>query len=128
MLIFLKRRDEETEKWWRQSWRACFYGPWRERPGIVKISRGPSRRWRRVSPAPSAFLTTAEPLAGPLCPALPRPFWPPRHPLTGPARASGTVALADTERRRALVPPVLGPSIPRRAREPGKFTGDTSGP
>ena len=54
--------------------------------------------------------------------------WPPRHPLTGPVRASGPVALADTARRRALCLP-SGPARPPQGEgETGKFTADTSGP
>lgn len=111
-----ERRDEETEERWRESWWACLYGPWRERPRIVKISCGPSRRWRRVSPAPSAFLTTSEPLEGPLLPALPRPAGRPGTRSPGQRGPRGLWPW-QTRQGEGLCASRPGPSVPRRARE-----------
>lgn len=79
--------------------------PWRVTPDIVKIYCGPSRRWRHVSSSVciwhlSYWNALLHPPAAKAC-CLP---W---HPLTGPARASSTMALAATQRRRALCLPFM---------------------
>lgn len=51
-----------------------------------------------------------------------------RAPAHWASEGLGDCGLGRHRKEKGSVPPVLGLSVPHRAREPGKFTGDTSGP
>lgn len=123
--IFLKdRRIKEKKSKWKKWW-PFSYNPWREKSDIYC---GLSRMWRHQSS--SVYILEDIWAAG-----MPRPLakacWLPWHPLIGQVRASSMVALAATERRRALRFPFVCPShscAPWGKRETGKFIAGISGP
>ena len=98
-----KARDCEDFPWPQQEMETC-------QPSSVCIPDDIRAAGRPSLPSPAKALLAARALA---------------H------RASegiGDCGLGRHRKEKGFVPPVLGPSVPRRAREPGKFTGDTSGP
>lgn len=88
----------------------------------------PQQEVETCQPSESAFLTTSEPLEGPLRPPLPRPAG--RLGARSPGQQGlGDCGLGRHGQEKGSVPP--GPARPSpagREREGGKFTADTSGP